>query len=759
MLGEALAPNLLILGTLLAIAVLVPDRSNPARCLFVVVSIAALLRYMWWRWTSTLPKELSTFQDIYIVACFIFEFLISADLVLGMIVLSRATDRRGEADDGETWARAQPVETLPSVDVLIPSYNEDREVLERTIVGAAALDYPNFTVWVLDDGRRPWVVDLAAAKGARYLTRDDNAHAKAGNINAALCRTTGELILVLDADFIPRTHTLWRLIGFFRNLRIACVQTPQYFFNKDPTQTNLGLANQWADDQRLFFDVIMPSRDAWGAAFCCGTGFVVRRSAIEAIGGGIPTVSVCEDMLTSIELKRRGLETIYLKEELCIGLAPESIKAFFIQRQRWARGQIQIMLLKNGAFGPGLPLLYRLMLLPGYWALQLPARIAYVLIPIIFLLSGLAPLMSRDLAALIGHVGPALIGGTGLMWWLARSCYFPILTDASALFLALRVVPSTLMSLVKPFGAPFAVTPKGAAAQGERSDRFIVWICLGLVIATILGMMTNGLDDWRVVHDRATLGYAAFWAAVNCVILSLTAMIAREGQRQRAQERFVLGAPARCLAGTEPTPCQVENLSLGGALLRFGNYPVPEAGTTVLLSLPEIGQITGLVVRTAGDGAGIRFVGLSAAVGALITALSRAAETRGKQAPQRSALRIRLDGRAHLVSDSGYTVCTIADASLSGALAIFPDTPPASLGDTVIIDVPQLGIFSARVMRRAKNALGLVFEDVSDDSKDALIRYLYTVPRQVTLTLAPRASSLFPIIARQLFGPDRGPPR
>ena len=91
------------------------------------------------------------------------------------------------------------------------------------------------------------------------------------------------MILVLDADFVARQHTLWRMVGFFRDPRIACVQTPQYFFNKDPTQTNLGLADRWADDQRLFFDVIMPSRDAWGVTFCCGTGFLMRRSAIEAI--------------------------------------------------------------------------------------------------------------------------------------------------------------------------------------------------------------------------------------------------------------------------------------------------------------------------------------------------------------------------------------------------------------------------------------------------------------------------------------------
>jgi cellulose synthase (UDP-forming) len=210
MLGEALAPNLLVFGALLAIA---PNRSNTARLAFVVIVVGVILRYLGWRWTETLADECWTVQGIYVLGCFIFELIVSADLIIGMIVLSRATDRRAQADDGEAWARSQPADALPWVDVLIPTYNEDRDVLERTIVGATSLDYPNFTVWVLDDGRRPWVAELAAAKGARYLTRSDNKHAKAGNINAALQRTNNELILVLDADFVPRTHMLWRVLS------------------------------------------------------------------------------------------------------------------------------------------------------------------------------------------------------------------------------------------------------------------------------------------------------------------------------------------------------------------------------------------------------------------------------------------------------------------------------------------------------------------------------------------------------------------
>jgi len=708
---------------------------------------------LWWRWSDTLPDEGATLQSIYIIACFVFEIIVSFDRIVGVVVLSRTTDRRRSADDGETWARAQPVERLPAVDVLIPTYNEEREVLERSIVGAMALDYPNLTVWVLDDGRRSWVAELAAAKGARYLTRSDNAHAKAGNINAALRRTSGELILVLDADFVPRAHALWRLVGFFRDPRVACVQTPQYFFNKDPTQTNLGLASRWADDQRLFFDIIMPSRDAWGAAFCCGTGFVMRRSAIEAIGG-IPVESICEDMLTSIEFKRRGLETIYLQEELCIGLAPESVRAFFVQRQRWARGQIQILFLRHGIFGPALPFFYRLLLLPGYWTVQLPARIVYVLVPLAFLLFGAAPLVARDLGAIIGHVGPLLLTGTGLMWWLARRCYFPILTDANALFLAFRVVPAALLSLIKPFGVPFAVTPKGAAARGQRSDRYIFYICICLIVATIIGLGLNGFNDWRVVEDRTTLAVSAFWAILNGLIIGVAAMIAREAPRYRAHERFGIELPARCVVGSKPTPARVADLSQGGAFVRFGNHPVPEPGTNVQLSIVGIGSVAGVAVRTSGDGAGVRFTAIPPATAEAIRQLATATTDSAGHRRRRHSLRVQLDARARVIANNEWSDCTIADASLSGALAIFRDTPPADPGDDVLIEVPEVGLVTAHVARKTKNTLGLAFDDVNEGTRDGLIRFLYTRPRAITLSEAPRARTLIPILFKRLFGPE-----
>jgi cellulose synthase (UDP-forming) len=757
MVSEALGSNLLILGALIAICAALPGRSNRARAAFSAIAIIATLRYLWWRWTDTIaPLDGWSGENIWMVACFVIELVVMLESFIGMIVLSRTVDRHEEADRHEAWARALPREQRPSIDVFIPTYNEDREVLERSIIGALALDYPNFTVIVLDDSRRPWLEVLCREKGARYLTRGDNKHAKSGNINAAIPRTSGDFIAVLDADFVPHRNFLWRTVGFFRDPKIACVQTPQYFFNKDPVQTNLGLRNAWGDDQRLFFDVILPSRDAWGAAFCCGTGFLMRRTAIEAIGG-IPTGSLCEDMLTSMEWKRLGLETVYLNEELCIGLAPESINAYFVQRKRWARGQMQILFLKNGIFGRGLPFFYRLIFLPSYWCIQLPARIIYILLPMVYLLTGLPPIVIPSQEALLGHVGPAIIGGVGLIWWVGRGYFLPILTDASNLFLAIRVAPTALASLVKPFGVPFRVTPKGREAKNERRDSTVFWFSLVLLAVNIIGLAWNALDDWRPVVSQLGLATTALWILINSTILGLTALIACEGPRFRSEERFTIDMPARCAADAAVAPCIVSNLSVSGAFVRFGNYPTPAAGETISLSIGSIGLVQGLVVRRSRDGVGIRFTGVPEPTRDAIARLA-ASESRHQTSRRRRAIRLRLDRPARSACEGTWTSCMIADASLTGAQLLFSNPPQAKLGDLLTLEISDVGIVSARVKRLGGMSVGLAFEDLTDHAKDSMIRLLYTIPRASAVPERQTTSKLFGLMLKRAFGPDLARP-
>ena len=212
------------------------------------------------------------------------EFSGAAATALAAFFLMRTRDRSADADANAQWLAT--VAKHPRVDVLICSYNEEQAIVERTIVGAMAMSYPNFRVWMLDDSRREWLKDLCATLNCGYIARATNEHAKAGNINNAL-RILGDLpdppqfVSVLDADFVPTPRFLTRAMALFRDEAIGIVQTPQHFINPDPIQSNLAVSQTWPDEQRYFFDIVLPAKDAWKAAICCGTSSVIRFRAAD----------------------------------------------------------------------------------------------------------------------------------------------------------------------------------------------------------------------------------------------------------------------------------------------------------------------------------------------------------------------------------------------------------------------------------------------------------------------------------------------
>ncbi|HEY3764998.1 MAG TPA: glycosyltransferase [Gaiellales bacterium] len=228
-----------------------------------------------------------------------------------------------------------PLIETPSVDVYVPTYDEPEEVLRATLTGCAAIDYANYRVWVLDDGRREWVRRLAQRYGAGYLTRPTNEHAKAGNINAALSRTDGDLILSLDADHVPQPEILRALVGYFADPGLAMVQTPHEFYNRDSIQH----AREDHHEQSFFFHLIQPGRDVHGAAFWCGSGAVIRRSALVA-AGGLSTATITEDFHTSLALHGAGWRSRFHDEPLVYGIAPHNLEQFILQRYRWSAGNL-----------------------------------------------------------------------------------------------------------------------------------------------------------------------------------------------------------------------------------------------------------------------------------------------------------------------------------------------------------------------------------------------------------------------------------
>ena len=608
---QVLAPLMFVVGAIYLLGPALPISRPWARALVFAAVWLIIARYLRWRYfTTVLPADGAWFEVAWVWFCFAVELLALGDAFILYLAFLRTTDRRPEADAHETRLRAMPLQQLPSVDVYIPTYNEPLDVLEKTVTGALCLDYPSFNVWVLDDGRRPWLKEFCEDKGVGYITRPDNAHAKAGNINHALTKTSGEFVALFDADFIVQRDFLMRTMGFFSDPTIGIVQIPHTFYNQDPMQTNLALRKALPDDQRFFFEAIMPSRDAWNAAFCCGSNSVTRREALRSIGDTLPTQSLTEDMLLSLMLLRNGYITRYLCEPLAFGLAPEGLQAFFIQRRRWARGAMQILYLAAGPFGKRLTLMQRLLFLPTHWLSQSLTFFLAVVIPLAFLWTGVLPMVNVTLEGVLHYLIPMILAMVGGVCLYAPKQYFPLAVQVLGTFQSFRILPSVLMTLVKPFGHGFKVTPKGAQARAAGYDEGVFWTAAMLMALTAAGIVVNVIPEWRIIAQSALIPIVAAWSVYNIVVLFLVCMMSLQGTIKRGEERFACDEPVWIVGPGDATSLgSLSDISLSGAGIRSkkGTSFAGRVGQQLKVFIAEVGFVRARIVRHSGDFIGTEF--------------------------------------------------------------------------------------------------------------------------------------------------------
>ena len=580
-------PLLLITGFFLMVWD-TPRSQTKTRQLVCLIPVLLCAHYLSWRLLITVwpDNEDTAWAQSWIWGVWGIEVLAFIEVSVFLLIMSRTNTRSQEADQ-----HVMP-SPLPEVDIFIPTYNEPLDVLEKTIVAAAAVDYPHKTVWVLDDGRRDGLRTLCEEAGVRYLTRPDNLHAKAGNMNHALQHAQGQFIAVFDADFVPAKNFIRRTLGFFSDPAIGIVQTPQHFYNKDPIQTNLGLMQIYPDEQRLFFDQMAASRDAWQAAFCCGSCSIMRREAVDAIGG-IPTESITEDLLTTLVMLRKGYQTIYLNERLSMGLAAESIKGFFVQRERWCRGAIQSLFLKAGPLGPGLSVIQRILFFPTSWLTQYAVRLMLIAMPLAYLLLGWLPFHFTNTADMVFYQVPVFLSFFLAMRWLVGGNFSPLVSGPAGVFASFRLGPTVLASLVKPFGQPFRVTPKGSnAVTGAQVDFFslgMILLCMGL---TLLGLLINVVPELAVVPHDEFFPIAMLWSMLNVVILGLAALLCFEGPRLRKEERFLMTESAVAHDGEAQVAVTIIDVSVDGcqlALPTTGHGPFQEG--TASLTVAGVGRV------------------------------------------------------------------------------------------------------------------------------------------------------------------------
>jgi cellulose synthase (UDP-forming) len=234
-----------------------------------------------------------------------------------------------------TW---RPVGRYPSVDVFLPTYGEGLDVLGNTYRFVAGMQWPGeLNVYVLDDGERENVRDLAAQFGFHYILRPNRGYMKkAGNLQYAFTQTTGDQIVILDADFCPRHDFLQHLVPYMDDATVGIVQSPQYF---NTTEDQGWIERTAGSTQELFYRWILPSRDRFDAAVCVGTCAIYRRAALEA-AGGFAQIEHSEDIHTGLFLMRAGYHTRYVPAIVSRGLCPSDLAGFLNQQYRWCNGSL-----------------------------------------------------------------------------------------------------------------------------------------------------------------------------------------------------------------------------------------------------------------------------------------------------------------------------------------------------------------------------------------------------------------------------------
>ncbi|MBW4652835.1 MAG: glycosyltransferase [Kaiparowitsia implicata GSE-PSE-MK54-09C] len=589
-----LLPTIALLFVVLAITRLSPKPSPWSRAVVVSILLALMGRYLLWRSLATLNLD-TPLNGVVSLALFLMELLLLVGNVIMLLLLLRVRDRRTEANPlAQLVARG---EYCPTVDILIPTYNEPNFILRRTVIGCQALDYPHKQIYVLDDTRRPEVAQMAADLGCHYIIRPTNRHAKAGNLNHALAKTHGELIVVFDADFVPTTNFLARTLGFFTDPSVALVQTPQTFYNADPVARNLGLEHVLTPEEEVFYRQIQPFRDGAGSVICAGTSFVMRRRALEEAGGFV-TESLSEDYFTGIRISARGYRLVYLNEKLSAGLAAENIAAHTIQRIRWAQGTLQAFFISSNPLTiPGLSLIQRLAHLEGLlsWFTSL-SRVGFLLMPLAYSFLGVIPLRATA-AELLYFFLPYYVVSLTVFSWLNERSRSAILSDIYSFALCFPLAITVVQSMLHPFAKGFRVTPKGLL-----SDRFSFnWkLATPLLLIFILTAMSLWMNVSQSLVQSSNLRLAAataepvrglgigwFWSIYNLAMVTIGLIILLDVPRTSLYDWFDLRRTVKLQVGDRTIWGTTTMLSEEGAEIAL-TQPWPDLAAPVTPNPPVI---------------------------------------------------------------------------------------------------------------------------------------------------------------------------
>ncbi|MBI4375038.1 MAG: glycosyltransferase [Elusimicrobia bacterium] len=559
-------------ATLMMAALFARPRSMALHRAALILAGTLILRYVAWRAGYTLAWD-RTAEAVASFTLLGADLYSAASLLIFHLHLWNAKAPEPRAKAGER-RRA----FAPSVDMFITIYDEPIEILYRTAVGCLAQDYSNKKVFILDDGDRDEVRRLAGALGCGYISRREREGAKAGNVNNALRRTNGELVALFDVDHIPVSSFLSEVIGFFEDDKVAVVQTPHHFANQDPLRRNISVGRQPANEQDLFYKIIINSLSLWNGAFFAGSAGVLRRRALEEVGG-FRTETLTEDTDTSLQLLSRGYRILYHNRDLIHGLVPESLDGYVIQRARWAVGNLQIAIRDCPLFKKGLTLAQRALYtnLLTYFLFPFP-RLVYLLTPVICLIFGLKP-MEAGVVELADYFLPMFLMNIVVFDAICGHISSFALSAVHEILLTVPLLGKFLKTFVlrTPSSRSFSVTPKGEISHVPRYHWGLAWPIALILAATLVAVGFGSLryGEEPALRDMIVLNIA--WCAYNALFCAIALGCARNQPYRRASPRIPLRLEAAVRSGERLVPVETIDVSEQGCQIRVESAaPLPE---------------------------------------------------------------------------------------------------------------------------------------------------------------------------------------
>ena len=518
------------------------------RYIYLGLSLLVVVRYFAWRFLSTMPGSENLLNFIPAVILLGAEVYCLLMLFTSLFVILEPIER-------ETVPFSD--REAPTVDVLIPSYNESDELLAVTLSAALEMDYPadKFKVFLLDDGgtderiasadpaistnarkRRANLQQLCGELGAHYVTRERNVMTKAGNLNNALSVTDGELVAVFDADHAPAREFMRETVGpFLRDAKMFLVQTPHFFLNPDPVERNLQTFAYMPSENEMFYSLIQRGLDRWNASFFCGSAAVLRRSAMEDVGGFAGS-SITEDCETSLELHARGWNSMFVDKPMVAGLQPDTFEAFVGQRTRWSQGMLQLLLLKNPLFMKGLTVAQRVAYLSNilYWLFPI-ARTIFLFAPMFFIFFDLKIYIANR-QEFFAYTVPYLIASVMLQSHNFGGLRWPWMSELYEYVQSMYLIGPVLSVFANPRKPTFRVTSKGQTLEKDALSSLArpQFFLFGLVA------LSAAVLSYRYAHepvDRDLIAVVGMWTFFNLVLTGIGLGVVTELRERRVAPR------------------------------------------------------------------------------------------------------------------------------------------------------------------------------------------------------------------------------